>query len=442
MEKMPAPAYNTRLGFHYFPDTLHYRESDLQAWLPELRALGASWVTLIAPQDRCIPEQFIRGMLKADIQPILQFQLPLNGKLKPENLGLLFETYARWGVHYASLFDRPNVRDSWPAYAWMQRDLVERYLDLYLPLAEASCNAGLIPVFSPLEPGGDYWDTAFLRGALEGIYRRGYSQILEKMVLGAYAWTYNRTLNWGAGGPERWPGARPYSTPDGEEDQLGFRIFDWYQAISQAVLGEKRPILLMGAGCRMDEADTDPQVEAGEHAKRNLAVAQVMTGRFKKGMYEPVPAEVLAGNFWLLAAAPDSPQANQAWFQPEGKTLPAVGALRQWMAEQIDSVKASQTKSNPERTANKHPIKHYLLLPKYDWGIADHHLEAVRPFVKKHTPTIGFSTEEAFHAARVTVIGGPEMFPDETLSRLRSSGCVVERVNGDGTSIATQLASL
>ena len=23
-----------RLGIHYFPDTIHYREQDLQAWLP------------------------------------------------------------------------------------------------------------------------------------------------------------------------------------------------------------------------------------------------------------------------------------------------------------------------------------------------------------------------------------------------------------------------
>ena len=28
-----------RIGFHYFPDTAHYRESDLRAWVPELQAL-------------------------------------------------------------------------------------------------------------------------------------------------------------------------------------------------------------------------------------------------------------------------------------------------------------------------------------------------------------------------------------------------------------------
>jgi len=33
-----------RIGFHYYPDTFHYREKDLQTWLPELQGLGAGWL--------------------------------------------------------------------------------------------------------------------------------------------------------------------------------------------------------------------------------------------------------------------------------------------------------------------------------------------------------------------------------------------------------------
>ena len=64
------------------------------------------------------------------------------------------------------LFDRPNLRANWPAAAWAQSNLVERFLDVFQPLALAAVQAGLIPVFPPLEPGGDYWDTAFLRSCL------------------------------------------------------------------------------------------------------------------------------------------------------------------------------------------------------------------------------------------------------------------------------------
>ena len=151
----------SRLGFYYFPDTTHYRESDLRAWLPELRAVGASWLTLLAPTDRAIPETFIRGLLSAGITPILHFRLPLDKPIPPEKFQLLFESYARWGVDYVVLYDRPNRRKAWSLRDWSQKELVERFLDFYLPLAEAALRNGLTPVFPPLEPGGDYWDTAF-----------------------------------------------------------------------------------------------------------------------------------------------------------------------------------------------------------------------------------------------------------------------------------------
>jgi hypothetical protein len=86
------------------------------------------------------------------------------------------------------------------------------------------------------------------------------------------------------------------------------------------------------------------------------------------------------------------------------------------------------------------PIKHYLLLPAYEWGVSDWHLDVIKPFVRKHQPTIGFSLAEAALAEEVTVIGGEQSFSEESLSELRSKGCRVERISGDGTSIATQLS--
>jgi hypothetical protein len=87
-----------------------------------------------------------------------------------------------------------------------------------------------------------------------------------------------------------------------------------------------------------------------------------------------------------------------------------------------------------------HPIAHYLLLPVYEWGVADWHLDIIRPFIKKHQPTVGYSLEEAAYAAKVTIIGNHHSFPEESLEALRKAGCQVERISGDGTSIATQLA--
>ena len=92
-------------------------------------------------------------------------------------------------------------------------------------------------------------------------------------------------------------------------------------------------------------------------------------------------------------------------------------------------------------TPVEHSIAHYLLLPTFDGGIAEWHLDAIRPFIKKYRPTVGFCIEEAAHAHRVTVVGGEHAFPEEALEKLLKAGCQIERIGGDGTSIATQLAT-
>ena len=441
MDKLPVPPHDTRYGFYYFPDTYHYRLSDLNTWLPELQSLGATWLTLNTPIDRAIPEAFIQGVLSANIQPILHFQMPHILPYHAEELEPLFRVYYRWGVRYIALFDRPNLRANWSASTWVQGNLVERFLDLFIPLAETAINNGLVPIFPPLEPGGDYWDTAFLQVALQGLQRRGTSRLLERLVIGAYAWVGNRSLDWGAGGPERWPATRPYDTPAGSQDHRGFRIFDWYMALSQAVLGEVCPILIMGAGSKPGDCmDTQSSaVDLQAHAWQNLSIARLMAG--EKLEFEPVPSTVLACNFWLLSAPPSSRHARHAWYQSNEPALSAVSALKKWVKTGFPMPYYSTTQPHHDIFPPA-PIAHYLLLPSFDWGISDWHLEVIRPFIKKHRPTVGFSVVEAAHAQRVTVIGGPQAIPDTVLDGLIAAGCTVERINGDGTVIATKLAEL
>jgi hypothetical protein len=444
MDAFHSHEHNSRFGFHYFPDTSHFRESDLLAWLPELRSLGTSWLTLIAPTDRAIPELFIHGLLSAGIEPILQLPFNLSEPPYPSDISMLFDAYAKWGVHYTILFDRPNSRSAWSVASWTQEDLVERFLDRYLPIAEIAFKAGLNPVFPPLEPGGNYWDTAFLTTALQSLLRRKKQLLLENLAISAYSWTNERSLYWGGGGPERWPGARPYFTPPMEQDQRGFRIFDWYRAISQSVLQRPSPIILLGVGSPWDHTlKTNPIPNPVVHAQTNFTIARLAAGEEVNDPVKPeipleqLPEEVIACNFWLLAASPDSPYLPHAWFQPEGQTMPVVGTIRQWFAH-LEEIR-STVKAAPA-TNQAHTIDHYLLLPHYEWGIADWHLEIIRPFVKKYTPTIGFSLAEAAHAGRVTVIGNQSSYSDEDINMLRNAGCIVERICGDGTSIATQLA--
>jgi len=267
-----------RLGFHYFPDSLHYREQDFQTWLPEMQNLGASWVTLIAPIERAIPEFFIEGLIASKIKPILHF--PLFNNQDKETFQSLIRTYARWGVKYVTLFDQPNYRKNWTPSAWVQADLVERFLDDFLPLAEIVYQEEIHPIFPPLVPGGDYWDIAFLRTALRNIKRRSEKSLIDSMIIGTYAYTGNRPLDWGFGGPERWPGARPYFTPSGLQDQLGFRVFDWYFAIAQEELGKALPIILLRAGPRIGDHndETFPPIDDLTHSKIILEIGAGIGG--------------------------------------------------------------------------------------------------------------------------------------------------------------------
>ncbi len=440
---MTTSPQKTRYGFYYYPDTMHYRENDIHIWIPEFHALGVSWLTLLAPIDRAIPESFIRRIIEEAIQPVIHLPLSTSSSGSSSELNMLFEAYAHWGVKYITLFDRPNQLKNWSPSTWAQKNLVERFLDIYIPAASGALNAGLIPVFPPLEPGGDYWDTAFLFAALQALQRRGQPDLLSQLVLSAYAWSGNRSPNWGAGGPERWPRTRPYSTPQNSEDQLGFRIFDWYLAIAQAALGNSLPIILLGAGSRIgDQLDPrSPAVDVHAHTWQNMTLVRLMSGQTPE--YDPVPPEVLTCNFWLLSAAPGDKEINHAWYKPDQEQLPVVSMLKEWVANGGADPSASSKfmPSAPPILHGPRPISHYLLLPTFEWGPADWHLDAIRPFINKYQPTIGFSPVEASHAKKVTVMGGATQVPESIIDGLLAAGCIVEQISGDGMNIATKLAS-
>ena len=446
METLPIPTNNSRVGFHYFPDTVHYRDSDIQHWLPILKNLNCSWLILNTPQDRAIPESFISTLISNAIEPVLQFQMDPGSTPMQQDFNMLMDVYANWGVHYIVLFDRPNIRKSWSSASWAQQDLVERFLDRFIPLASNILQKGMIPVFPPLEPGGDYWDTTFLKSALESLNRRGQQSILDNLVLAAYARVSEKGLNWGAGGPERWPGAKPYQVSPDNEDQKGFHIFDWYEAIARTTLQKEVPILLLGVEAtpaQVNESKGSNQASSIALQSQNyVSIFQLLNkekvsepGSVQKSV-NPVPDPILACSFWVLSADIKSKALPSAWFLSDGEPAPFVDAIHQWLDRRRTSTKSIQI----HKDETSHPIAHYLLLPTYEWGVSDWHLEVARPFIKKYAPTIGFSVTEAVLAAQVTVVGGPQTFSEEALNILRENGCAVERISGDGTSIATLLA--
>jgi hypothetical protein len=449
------PTRKTRMGMHYLPDTLHYCDNDLQTWLPELSALGISWLVLKSTVDRAIPENFIQGLVKAGIEPLIEFNLPLGNPPDPSELQTLLAAYAHWGVHGVIFFDRPNTRAAWSASGWAQQGLIDRFLDRFLPFANLALGLNLIPIFPPLEPGGSYWDTAFLRSSLESLIKRHEVQLIQKLVLSAYGWTGNHSLNWGAGGPSRWPGARPYFTASDNQDQRGFRIFDWYSAIAEAVLQQSPQIILLEAGSKFDPQQSDFSLfSPRSYSDTGMSIAKLCAGEQVADpsdgtvILDAIPEQVISANFWLLAADPSSPQAAWGWYQNDQAALPIVDSLKKYAGQptlpkpipappEPPMRKDVQNSTNPVQ-ALPHLIQHYLLLPTSDWIAADWHMGIIQPLIKKYHPTIGFSLQEAALASKVTIIGAPQNIPAAVLQRLQNAGCQVEQINPDGTTIATK----
>lgn len=443
-----------RIGFHYFPDTTHYSEKELNYWLPEFQALHASWLVLQADRSRAVPENYIRNLLQYSISPVIQVNLDLRQLSSPEELRPVINAYSHWGVKHVQFFARPNDSSSWSASSWAQQDLVDRFLDIYLPYALMTLENGMQPVFPPLKPGGSYWDTAFLRTALEAMHRRKLTHLLSKLILSAYACTQGHPLDWGAGGPEKWPGAKPYVTPGNSEDHRGFHIADWYLSISRSVLGDELPIILLNAGQILPPGGSDHTPPANEtYPETCKKIVKIISRKdaAKDNQDDlepeiPLSEKVIACCFSPLVTQDDD-QSETGWYKADGTRQPLVSEfLAMLPKEEQETLKSEVFRPIEPVTQPKisqesfHPIGHYLLLPTYEWGVADWHLDVIKPFVKKHKPVVGFSLEEALMAKQVTVIGNPQVFPEEELDALRQNGCLVERISGDGTTIATQLS--
>jgi len=401
---------DNRLGYHYYPDDRHFSQDDLQTWLPRLHSLGARWLTLRANTARAIPESFVRSLLEANIQPIIHISSRI-GTAQLADLVPLLNNYSHWGVRYAIIFDRPNMKHSWGEAAWSKRGLVERFLDIMVPVLETSRSAGLQPILPPLEPGGDYWDTAFLEQVLIGLARRGKGELLTDLALAIYAWTNHRPLDWGLGGPERWPQARPYNTPPGCQDQRGLRAFDWYASVCRRITQSPMPMLVVAGGA-FSQDPLQARLSSEAQAEQNLAIARSLES-------DTIPSQVLNFNFYPLVCAQDHPDYASAWFPLEGPPRPVVEAFRRY----VYAPEAPLPVQDPNKV-----IDHYVLLPEDSSPEFHRRWTALGALAIASKPIIGFSSDVARQARRVTIIGDETLVPAQVENTLRSAGCEVQRV--------------
>lgn len=319
LKDYPRPRGDTSIGFHWFPDLKHYDRYYLDTFLPQLRAMGASWLVLLSEPNpyRPIPEYFIRALVENNIEPVIRVVTETVSYHDQNDLKRLCQTYASWGAHYIHVFNEPNLANAWPRWEWSTQALPDRFMNYLLPCLETMYSVpGIIPVFTPLSPGGEYWDLPFLSTCFDIINVKGKRYLFNRMAVGIHNYSFNRPITWGSGGQNRWPCAQPHQEAAGCENQLGFRLFEWYDQIIRYKVGFSLPLISAESGVHLGERRYPefPAIDEAAHAERSLALVQEV-------MESQVPNYVINHAFWLLSSEDSSGFAHQRWFRPNGEPL-------------------------------------------------------------------------------------------------------------------------
>ena len=357
----PRPVGDTGIGFHWFPDIYHYYETQFDILIPRLKALGASWLTILSEPDKPMPEFFIRGLIEHGIEPVIRVYTPAVRLLDQAALRQLCQTYARWGAHYIHVYNEPNLEGEWEH--WNPADLPQRFINYLLPCLETMYAIdGIVPVLTPLAPGGNYRDIEFFRIMLDQIIAHSKSYLFSKMAVGIHNYTLNHPLDWGKGGHAAWPCAEPFSTPPGCQDSNGFRQFEWYDELIRERAGFSLP-LICGENGALPGSHEDKNylpIDTVLHAQRHAEMARLL-------MENEVPYYVFNNAFWILSAPDNSTFADHRWFKDNGdpllvSSIQALESLPKHPRELVPTFKLPDKIRllMPDGTVQTLPLEEYL----------------------------------------------------------------------------------
>jgi hypothetical protein len=419
---------NNRIGLHYFNDIQHFRNKDLLEWLPDMLTRHVGWLILQSPIDYAIPEEFISALVANHIEPIIQFADISHKSVKAEDLKVILNVYGKWGVKYVIFFNEPNLKSSWPDGTWNLGDIVDTFLDKYIPFVKAANQAGLTTVFPPLQPGGDYWDTAFLKKTLKGAINRKCLEIISNFHIAVSGQTFDKELAWGLGAISDQNRSKAYLSSIDIQDHIGFRTSDCYCEIIKQTIGYFPKILLFWYG-------TTNHLSPNPQTRDFNTLINLASRRPQNNSITPLNENIISCNFW--------PISNLNYLDPSliDDTNQSSYAIN--LSEIVDNQSLIDSKLSEKIAQNVapwvYPIDHYLLLPTYKWGTPEYILEKVRPIFQQDKPTIGFSIDEAMMARKVTVWNENGAFSDSEIEELRQSGCIIDEKVINGIEVALEV---
>ncbi len=395
-----------RLGFHYFQDEEKYSLDDASLWSQRLKALHADWLVLKNPRGRAIPEDFIRALAKQNIKIIIDFNIKIGDFENLSEIEILLEVYGKWGVRYACLFNHPNIKKSWGATKWIENDIVATHAEYFINFADTCVKNHIQPIFSPLFPGGDYPDTAFLERSLQIISQKSSELILDHLVLSCFGWLADQYPEKNKVIKSKLTDPHFFQSNFSRNHLRGFRLFERYSAISVKVLGCKKPVILFQTGC-IRESRAEPR-SGGTDWQRSIqtiiklsAGENVFENEESSRLIAPIGSEVIAVCIYLLSAEEKSTTSAYRWFTQDGNALPiSKFFLSQEYAENFKNPKTKN--KSTDRTNFKY--QRYVFIDPSLNSKMQGLLEQLTPYIKRHKPMIGFSMLEGANAAYLIVI--------------------------------------
>lgn len=312
-----------RLGFQYYDDLDHYDEASLAFWIPKLTAAGTRWLVLPIRENAEIPENFLRRVVGAGIEPIIRIDYSFRNLPPADIFRERVAYYQSLGVHLVQFFSAPNLKSSWNAADWIKANPVRRFVEIFRAYAKICVEAKIIPVFPTLAPGGDYPDLAFLSEALKLMKTEG-NALISNLFLSADAGFHEHDLDWGKGGPAL-DGERILNN-SADQDQRGFRIYEWYNAVAKSVLGRPIPMILTEVGRWSSNTGPFDLIPAQSKKQQTQLLKLIQEPGVTANEAERIPAYVIAANFYKL------PSELSAGLSLADKAAPAesfLTALRQ-----------------------------------------------------------------------------------------------------------------
>jgi hypothetical protein len=317
--------------------------------------------------------------------------------------------YGRWGVKYACLFEQPNIISSWGEYEWNNHDVVETHLNKFFQFAQSCVENNIKPIFSPLFPGGDYWDLAFLEESMKGFAVYANPHILDNVILSAYGWRWGHTIEWGAGGKQKWPEAKPFQSDQKVQNQKSFRTYEWYLEVSEKVLGKKLPIIILEAGLQneidlSETRDTPNPLNDKSIIPNLLAGGNLYNPLHPNQLLSPIPHEVIGCNLFILSAVSDKSLLPYRWFSSAGDQLGTenvFGVKNNNLPENCEKL-PKEIDISPENIQFKY--RRYVLISDSLKPNMPDLLERLDPYIRKYKPQIGFSKMDALNAAYILVV--------------------------------------